>query len=280
MTTAELNAAVIEPARSVGVEIQPELVSELVADAVNHPGSLPLMQYALSVQFDVTKGTTLDLDDYSSLGGMRAALTRRAEDLFAALTAEQQRAAMQILLRMVRVGHGRNDAVHRVAVAELTDLDLDPVALSEVLDQFGGGRLLSFDADPISKAAARVGLAPRGAAEQLGPAGGIRRTAPDGIAPLRRTALGDDRVGGSRASPRLSARRRAPGRSRELVDEQRVGVDRFGACADRAERHRAGGGARCPCRTGRDRTTPSRDAAGNASSFSWLRSSCSSQGSH
>src|SRR4029077_15682958 len=99
------------------------------ADTVNQPGSLPLMQYALSVQFDVAKGTRLDLDDYSSLGGMPAALTRRAEALVAALPPAQQRAAMQILLRMVRVGHGRNDAVHRVAVTELTELDLDPAAL-------------------------------------------------------------------------------------------------------------------------------------------------------
>ncbi|HEU4355317.1 MAG TPA: BMP family ABC transporter substrate-binding protein, partial [Actinomycetota bacterium] len=63
---------------------------------------------------------------------------------------EEQRAAMQVFLRLVHLGHGTEDARRRVPVSELTALELDPVALSEVLERFGRHRLLSFDRDAAS----------------------------------------------------------------------------------------------------------------------------------
>jgi basic membrane protein A len=60
---------------------------------------------------------------------------------------------MQVFLRLVRLGHGTVDSRRRVPLSDLTDLDLDPVVLSEVLRSFGRHRLLSFDRDQVTGAA-------------------------------------------------------------------------------------------------------------------------------
>ncbi|MEP7115336.1 MAG: BMP family ABC transporter substrate-binding protein, partial [Ilumatobacteraceae bacterium] len=62
----------------------------------------------------------------------------------------EQRAAVQVFLRLVRPGIGTMDSRRRFPVSEINGMDVDPVALSQVLDTFGRHRLLSFDRDPIS----------------------------------------------------------------------------------------------------------------------------------
>ena len=150
MTASEIDAAVVGPARAAGVAVEPELVAEIVADTVDQPGSLPLLQYALAEQFDRTAGSTPQPDDYRSLGGVRTALTRRAEQLYESLGADQQQVATQVLLRMVRVGRGVRDVSRRVPISELAQLDVDPVALSNVLEKFIRYRLLSVGSDPVT----------------------------------------------------------------------------------------------------------------------------------
>ena len=63
---------------------------------------------------------------------------------------DEQRAAMQVFLRLVRPGRGTVDSRRRIPLQDLTDLDLDPVVLSDVLGAFGRHRLLSFDRDPVT----------------------------------------------------------------------------------------------------------------------------------
>ena len=147
MTSTEIEAAVVGPAAGVGVDVDPELLAELVADTADQPGSLPLLQFALTDLFDRATAARLTLDDYTALGGLRGILARRADDLYDSLNEQEQGVAMQLLLRMVRIGRGSDDAGRRVLMSEFTSLDLDPVALSEVLDQFSRNRLLSFDRD-------------------------------------------------------------------------------------------------------------------------------------
>ena len=87
------------------------------------------------------------------LGGLTGILSRRADEVFATLEPEVQEVAEQVFLRLVRIGRDGQESRRRVAVAELADLDLDPVALSEILDKFGRHRLLSFDRDAASGSA-------------------------------------------------------------------------------------------------------------------------------
>ncbi|HSL75723.1 MAG TPA: BTAD domain-containing putative transcriptional regulator [Candidatus Limnocylindrales bacterium] len=150
MTAEELESAVVGPLEGVGVTVEPGLLAQLVAETADQPGALPLLQFALTDLFDHRTGATLTLAAYREIGGLHGILSRRAETVYAAMDTDEQRAAMQVFLRLVRPGRGTIDSRRRIPLQDLTDLDLDPVVLSEVLGAFARHRLLSFDRDPIS----------------------------------------------------------------------------------------------------------------------------------
>jgi basic membrane lipoprotein Med (substrate-binding protein (PBP1-ABC) superfamily)/DNA-binding SARP family transcriptional activator len=153
MSARELEAAVVAPAERVGLTIESKLLAELVAESIARPGSLPLLQYALTELFEGRTEPTLTLDGYAALGGLRGVLSRRAEATFLALGPDEQRIATQVFLRLVRLGRGTADSRRRLLLSELTDLGIDAVALSSVLTSFGRHRLLTFDRDELSGAA-------------------------------------------------------------------------------------------------------------------------------
>jgi DNA-binding SARP family transcriptional activator len=150
MTAAELEAAVVRPAQRVGVEADPALVAELVIDAAAQPGALPLLQYALTELFERRADSSLTQEEYRAMGGLQGLLSRRSEEIYSRLDADHQQIAFQAFLRLVRLGQGTKDVRRRASLGELTALDLDPVVLSGVLEEFGRHRLLSFDRDPVS----------------------------------------------------------------------------------------------------------------------------------
>jgi basic membrane lipoprotein Med (substrate-binding protein (PBP1-ABC) superfamily)/DNA-binding SARP family transcriptional activator len=150
MTARELEAAIVRPAQRAGVAIEPALLAELVADAADRPGTLPLLEFALTELFDHKTGASLTVDGYHTLGGLRGVLSRSAEALYGALTPDERQVAMQVFLRLVQLGRGTAESRRRLPILELTGLELDPVVLSKVLDSFGRRRLLSFDRDPVT----------------------------------------------------------------------------------------------------------------------------------
>jgi basic membrane lipoprotein Med (substrate-binding protein (PBP1-ABC) superfamily)/DNA-binding SARP family transcriptional activator len=150
MTANELEAVIVGPAERAGVAVEPALLAELVADAADRPGTLPLLEFALTELFDQRTRASLTLDGYRALGGVRGVLSRSAEALFGALNDDERQVAMQVFLRLVQLGHGTAESRRRLPISDLTELDLDPVALSSVLDAFGGRRLLSFDREPVA----------------------------------------------------------------------------------------------------------------------------------
>jgi basic membrane lipoprotein Med (substrate-binding protein (PBP1-ABC) superfamily)/DNA-binding SARP family transcriptional activator len=150
MTTHELEAAVVGPAKRSGASVEPLLLVELVADTAAQPGALPLLQFALTELFDRSPDGTLTLADYRALGGLRGILSRRAESLYGELSDAERQVAKQVFLRLVRPGRGTIDSRRRIPLSDLTDLDVDPVALSAVLDAFARHRLLSFDREPTT----------------------------------------------------------------------------------------------------------------------------------
>ena len=150
MAADELKAAVLTPARRVGVDVEPALLAELLADTIDQLGALPLLQYTLTELFERRTDSVLSLAEYREAGGLRALLSRRSEESFVALDDAEQRVAQQVFLRLVSVSEGARPARRRVPLRELTALDVDPVALSLVLEEFGRHRLLSFDRDPAA----------------------------------------------------------------------------------------------------------------------------------
>ncbi len=150
----ELRIAVTGPAERVGLIIEPGLVDAIVTDVSEQPGTLPLLQYALTELFNQRNDRTLTLAAYRANGGVRGALARRAEETFNAMDMGQREMLRQALLRLVSLGEGTEDTRRRVRWSELMALGhgRDRRALMQsVLDTFGQHRLLTFDRDPQTR---------------------------------------------------------------------------------------------------------------------------------
>jgi len=150
-TRDSLAQAISAPARSVGVELEPGLVGQIVFDVEDQPGGLPLLQYALTELFSRRQGDALTLTGYAETGGVLGALGRRAEEIFRELTEAGKDAARQLFLRLVTVDDTATDTRRRARQSDLRSLEVDKEALDQVLSQFGTFRLLSFDRDPVTR---------------------------------------------------------------------------------------------------------------------------------
>jgi WD40 repeat protein/serine/threonine protein kinase len=147
LSAADLERAISGPAERVGVTLEPGLAQAIIEDVGEQPGTLPLLQYALTELFERRTGRLLTLEAYTTIGGVTGALARRAEELYRGFDAPAQEAARQLFLRLVTLGEGTEDTRRRVRRAELGDTP----ELDRVIETFGHFRLLTFDRDPITR---------------------------------------------------------------------------------------------------------------------------------
>jgi hypothetical protein len=118
LSAEELTDVIHQPVDRVGVKLETGLVARIVADVVEQPGALPLLQYALTELFERREGRLLTSEAYQSIGGVLGALGRRTEEVFAGLESAQQVSARQIFLRLVTLGEGTEDTRRRVLRTE------------------------------------------------------------------------------------------------------------------------------------------------------------------
>ncbi len=147
-----LSAAIERPAAAVGVAVEAGLTAAMLRDVDGEPGGLPLLQYALTDLFERRETDVLTVEEYERSGGVLGALAARAESVYGALGSSARSVVKQAFLRMVAVDENGARVRRRVGRAELRALGLDDVALEEALRRFGAHRLLTFDADPVSRA--------------------------------------------------------------------------------------------------------------------------------
>lgn len=155
LSSEGLRHAIIGPAERVGASVEPNLATALVTDAGREPGSLPLLQYALTELFERREGRTMTLSAYRAIGGLAGALVGRADELYDDLTAEEQQITRQLSLRLIVPGEGTGDTRWRVERAELLSLvkgEEKQRVLEAVIDQFARHRLLTLDRDLVSGA--------------------------------------------------------------------------------------------------------------------------------
>ncbi|MEA3510616.1 MAG: BMP family ABC transporter substrate-binding protein, partial [Actinomycetota bacterium] len=152
LSSDELEAAAIEPARRSGVTFEPALLAEILTDVIGQPGALPMFQYTLTELFDRRVGNVLTIGTFRAMGGVRGALTQRADDLYNQLDPGEKEAAQQLLLRLVAISDHDEWSRRRVHASEIVALDVDVVAMQRVIEVFGAHRLLSFDRDQVSGA--------------------------------------------------------------------------------------------------------------------------------
>lgn len=147
MLPNELEVAAEGPAAAAGIILEPALLVRLLNDVAGQRGALPLFQYALTEMFDQRTSTVLTSDMYDATGGVKAALARRAEQLYLALEPPEQDAAKQLFLRLVSIAESGAWVRRRVTASEILSIAADNVALQTLLESFGSHRLLTFDRD-------------------------------------------------------------------------------------------------------------------------------------
>lgn len=150
MTAEELESAIAGPAERVGATVEPALLAELVSETIDQPGALPLLEHVLTELFERCTDGRLTLQACRDLGGLPAALGRRAEAVYDDLDEPRQQVVRRVFLRLVRLGDRATPGARRVPVRDLTELGADAVQVSEVVRAFESARLLTIDRDPLS----------------------------------------------------------------------------------------------------------------------------------
>lgn len=153
MSREELARAIVQPAALGQWRIQEGLVEQMLDDAGDEPGALPLLSHALLETWRRRRGRTMTLSGYREAGGVRGAIAQTAETIFRQrLTPEQQPIARMIFVRLTELGEtsaGETpDTRRRAAFSELITRSTDPDMLEAVLAILTQSRLITTDLLP------------------------------------------------------------------------------------------------------------------------------------
>lgn len=114
LTEDELRAVIEEPARLVGLILEPGLVDLLVRDVTGAPGGLPLLSHALAETWEQREGAVMSVEGYRSTGGIRSAVAQSAERLYESLTPPDREVLRTVLQRLVTPTPAGEPVVARV----------------------------------------------------------------------------------------------------------------------------------------------------------------------
>ncbi|MFJ6718338.1 helix-turn-helix domain-containing protein [Streptomyces sp. NPDC091259] len=150
MSDGQLRQAICEPAGRAGLNLEVGLVELLLRDlgdrSAAHAGSLPLLAHALLGTWQQRAGRTLTVAGYEMTGGIRGAVARTAESVFARLDPAERRIARQLLIRLVHIADGAGAQTRRpVERDRLLRQVADAGAGGRVLDAFIESRLVTAD---------------------------------------------------------------------------------------------------------------------------------------
>ena len=145
MLPAEVEAAVVEPARRAGRTVERALAAELVGSLAHEPAALPALQFVLFELADRTGDGTLSLAAYHAIGGIDGAIATRADELYLSLDDTDRQQVRELFERLVVVGPDGEPTRRRASRAELA-------ASAEVVDRWAAGRLLTLDVHPQTRA--------------------------------------------------------------------------------------------------------------------------------
>ncbi|MEO8107433.1 MAG: BTAD domain-containing putative transcriptional regulator [Actinomycetes bacterium] len=147
---SELRRAIEVPAGRTGLVLDIGLVDALVEEAVDQPGSLPLLSTSMTELWAARHGRRLTLAAYTSSGGLRGAIARIAEGAYRQLDDDDRAAAKLLLLRLAGSGQGGSVTRLRVPLDELAGLPNARVLA--VVEPLTEQRLLSVDAGSVEVA--------------------------------------------------------------------------------------------------------------------------------
>ncbi|WP_204008165.1 nSTAND1 domain-containing NTPase [Virgisporangium aurantiacum] len=109
------------------VRYEPGLVDRILADVAGEPGHLALLEFTLTMLWDRQHDDVLTHAAYEELHGVRGALARYAEDVYAAEPQATRPAMARLFGQLVRPGEG-TQPTRRMARREELDASLWPLA--------------------------------------------------------------------------------------------------------------------------------------------------------
>ncbi|PZO11654.1 MAG: hypothetical protein DCF25_18990 [Leptolyngbya foveolarum] len=149
MTYDQIKAVVQEPAKKMGIELDPTMLYTLAIDTNGEPGELPLIQQTLLELWRRRDSSEwggaspkLTMDAYIALGGVKNVMTKRAEAFYESLDAEMQAAARRIFLALCELGEGRADRRRRAFRSELINERFPAELIDCALDKLASERLI------------------------------------------------------------------------------------------------------------------------------------------
>ena len=131
LTPEAVRDVVVAPARAKGVDFESEDLIDVLAEASEEPGGLPLLEFALAELWearDVERGVITSAA-LAGIGGVGGALARHADDTIAEMLPAQRGAVRAIVIRLVTAEGTRA----RRTAAELCAGDADAEAALEAL---------------------------------------------------------------------------------------------------------------------------------------------------
>jgi WD40 repeat protein len=149
MNATELRDAVIEPATTAGLCIEPGLVDLILHDVGADEKSpeaarLPLLSHVLAGTWTRRQVDQLTVAGYNAAGGVRGSVAATGEDAWDQLNNAQRKIARRMLLRLVAVGDAGYDNCRREPKHELLARFPDAEDAADVLETLTTARLLSI----------------------------------------------------------------------------------------------------------------------------------------
>ena len=149
-----LRDAIQRPAADVGVRIENRLLAQLLDDAAEEPGALPLLQETMGLLWDDTENRLLPYSAYehlkemagqtkSGLSGLAVAIAMKADATLAQLNENQQAIARRIFLRLIQFGEGRADTRRQQSLTSLNSANDAPDEFERTLEHLTHHRLLT-----------------------------------------------------------------------------------------------------------------------------------------
>jgi hypothetical protein len=155
LTREQLRSANAGPVAVGGATIAPRLVNRLLNDTGDNPDQLPILQHALMRTWDYWEDQgqperAIDLEHYEAIGGMSAALSRHADQIYAGLPNDKSRQIAETLFRrLTDRGPDNRDIRRPTTLTEIcTVANASEAEVVAVVDEFRGARR-SFLMPPV-----------------------------------------------------------------------------------------------------------------------------------
>jgi WD40 repeat protein/energy-coupling factor transporter ATP-binding protein EcfA2 len=159
MTAPELELAIREPAKLVGLKVEENLVKEILTDLgvtddfpsaetniAREPGSLPLLEFTLEQLWQYRELDRLTLNTYVRLGGVKKTLEKYANQVYQSLQPEELKPiAKRIFLNLTQLGEGTEDTRRRVLKQDLVTSRQSIDLVNEVVGKLSAARLIVTD---------------------------------------------------------------------------------------------------------------------------------------